>query len=208
MTVACAKRMLNYVRMKNPGMPDNLWNRLNGRLWHATNVASLRGIVRDGGIRVSVSERYKNSFCRANSGICLFDFGSSARDEWNQYNNWIEWFGSSDERISIWLEIDRSGVMDRLWDAGEAHQRWKGFISLKIIPGVEACCIGEIDANLIESAIFIDYHDKELYRVLPSFGENLLTDFEQFASELPAPPPEHPLVIALRNKRSTSRSAE
>ena len=63
--------------MENPGLPESLWNQLNGGLWHATDKAGLYGIARSGEISVSTASRYKNSFCRQLGAVSFFDFGAS-----------------------------------------------------------------------------------------------------------------------------------
>ena len=72
--------------MKNPGLPEPLWEILDGSLWHATGRNGLQGILADGEIRIT-GDRYKNSLCRKLKCVALFDFGPSAVDRWNQFNN-------------------------------------------------------------------------------------------------------------------------
>ena len=46
--------------MKNPGLPNMLWEALDQRLWHATGLDGLHGIVTSGEIAIA-GARYKNS---------------------------------------------------------------------------------------------------------------------------------------------------
>ena len=78
--------------MNNPGLPERLWEVLDGRLWHATARVGLKGILADGEIRI-VGDRYGNSFCRHLGCIALLDFGPTAVDDWGQFKSWIGWLG-------------------------------------------------------------------------------------------------------------------
>ena len=46
--------------MKNPGLPNMLWEALDQRLWHATGLDGLHGIVTSGEIAIA-GARYKNN---------------------------------------------------------------------------------------------------------------------------------------------------
>ena len=65
--------------MKNPGLPDPLWEVLDNQLWHATGADGLSGIVRDGEIIIT-GNRYRESLCRILDCVSLFDFGPTAVD--------------------------------------------------------------------------------------------------------------------------------
>jgi hypothetical protein len=97
-----------------PGLPAHLWSRLNGRLWHPTDMSGLKGIIGDGFIRLG--DRYLNAFCRCRGSVSLFDFGPAASDQSEfEFANWFGWFGSEQNApYSIWLEIDHKRSTDRL----------------------------------------------------------------------------------------------
>ena len=67
------------ISMRRPrSWQRELWQRLKGRLWHATGPRGLRGIVTDGAIRIGVGNRYENALTRKLGCVSLFDFGPSA----------------------------------------------------------------------------------------------------------------------------------
>ena len=47
----------DWPSMNNPGLPERLWEVLDGRLWHATARDGLKGILADSEIRI-VGDRY------------------------------------------------------------------------------------------------------------------------------------------------------
>ena len=135
--------------MKDPGCGPEAWAVLDGRLWHATSVDAVRGIQQDGFI--TPGNRYRGSFVSARGWVSLFDFGPSARDEWNQWHNWAQWFGAThDADLSAWLEIDREAGEKDIVDAEALRVLWNQEVDRRvglgsgepwqgtIIPGVEA----------------------------------------------------------------------
>jgi hypothetical protein len=73
--------------LDNPGLPASLWTALDGKLWHATGVQGLEGIIIDREIKVFL-ERYNKSLCKMLNGVSLIDFGPSATHYPHQFNNW------------------------------------------------------------------------------------------------------------------------
>jgi hypothetical protein len=133
--------------MNNPGLPASLWAQLDGKLWHATGVNGLTGIVADGKIRVGVGGRYKNSFCRSRGCVSLFDFDHEAADQDGfMFSNWFSWLGREhDGRCAIWLEIDRPScapllMTPRIVLETVRTEKFRG----RFFSGVEACHKGQI----------------------------------------------------------------
>jgi hypothetical protein len=184
--------------MQNPGLPNALWQHLDGRLWHATSYAGLKGILADGEIRV-VGCRYTNSLARLVDGISLFDFGPSATLCDSQFSNWIGWFGRQQEcRVPIWLEIDRHSVADNLIDAGAFYALWREcHLSSRVIPGVEACHRGPLPTSAVTAALLIDRYDHGRFHHLAAPIDHLLERLVEFERALPPPPRPNPVVQAL-----------
>lgn len=187
--------------MRNPGLPTFLWAQLEGRLWHATGKEGLTGIVRDERIRVSSADRYLNSFCRCRGGVSLFDFGRESDDQDDaMYSNWFTWLGKEhDGRCAIWLEVDRRRCANRLMSPRVLLETWrregcKG----KLFSGVEACYKGSIAGDCVVGALFIDRHDRASFARCDQPVACMDDELEAFCRTLPEPPPEHPLVRALR----------
>lgn len=178
--------------MDNPGLPDNLWNELDGGLWHATNKSGVSGIVETQKIRVSSANRYTNSFCRCMGAVSLFDFGTNSRSDDLQFTNWSGWFGyQQDEPFAIWLRIDRDLVGEKLLDAGRAGDKWKLDRQnsvphgVMIIGGVEACHRGPVPISSINAMMLIARYDQQTFQVFHSDWTNCLDEIGRFESSLP-----------------------
>ena len=170
--------------MKNPGLPNMLWEALDQRLWHATGLDGLQGIVTSGEIAIA-GARYKNSLCRYLNCVSLFDFGPSAVNDWGQFNNWSAWFGhEQNSRVAIWLEVDREAVADDLYDAGELHQIWKEHLSKRFIPGVEAGHKGPIRLCALKGALLVDRHNKVNFKRCDAVDGTLIRQFGDFNKSL------------------------
>ncbi len=195
--------------MKNPSLPENLWMELSGRLWHATSIDGLSGILRDGSIQPASGKRYLNSICRGMGCISLFDFGPEAleQDEFMQ-SNWFPWLGREhDGRSAIWLEIDRVISAGNLVSPATLLQAVRDQqLRGRFFCGVEACHRGPIAVTAILGALVIDVHDCSSFRSYCGSLEQLPTAVATFVESLSPPPPEHPLVRAHRELRRSSQS--
>ncbi|MCY4487155.1 MAG: hypothetical protein OXF11_08585 [Deltaproteobacteria bacterium] len=192
--------------MNNPGLPNTLWNALDQRLWHATGLEGLRGILTSGQIAIA-GARYKNSLCRYLNCVSLFDFGPSAVDDWDQFRNWYAWFGhEQNSRVAIWLEVDRETVVHDLYDAGKLHRKWKEHLSKRFIPGVEAGHKGPIRRCALKGALLIDRHNKADFKLCDTVDETLIRQFDDFNRSLPVDPEREKLEalyarLSVRGKR-------
>lgn len=195
--------------MLNPGLPERLWSRLDGPLWHATERDSLSGMISNGEIRVAVGDRYTNSFCRCQGGVSLFDFGSTAVDDWGQFRNWDGWFGHQQEaRIAIWLEIDRAKSIERLLDAGAAREKWHETPCKQLIPGVEACHRGPIPLAAVVSALLIARDNRELFQQCDELNAEIFQQIAAFELKLPPPRQDSLVERLLAGRRRCAESAE
>lgn len=183
--------------MPNPGLLDDFWSRLEGRLWHATEREGVSGMISDGAIRPKVGDFYKSSFCRRHGAICLFDFGPTATNIKSQYGNWHGWLGHQQEvrvpgtRVAVWLDIDRTKVRARLLDAEEARQQWHatpGSECKHFIPGVEACHHGPIPLTSVAGVLLVA-GDGQRWRS-HRMSKLLLQQIDAFEAELSPPEPD------------------
>lgn len=176
--------------MNNPGLPSELWQLLDGGLWHATDRRGLNGIVADGFIRVSEAERYKNSVCRRIGCVALFDFGPSSSDQDDfEFSNWVGWFGAQMEgRTAIWLRIERGEVARNLLEppaiALAAKPSNGGGL---FFVGVEAGHRGPVPANAVTGGFVIDQHDRTRFEVHAGLI-GLPDAVAAFEKSLPPPP--------------------
>ena len=149
--------------MKDPGCGAEAWEILNGKLWHATSVQGLRGILAERCIIPGT--RYKSSFVQAKGWVSLFDFGPSATDRSGQFGRWCAWFGPEYEaKLSIWIEVDRSEGKEQIVDAEELRLMWyeerarrrregeTGQWPGNIFPGVEGAYRGTVPIHLLKQA--------------------------------------------------------
>lgn len=211
------------MKLDNPGLPENLWEHLDGRLWHATARDDLHGIIADEEIRVTVGDRYVGSFSRNLGGVSLFDFGPSSEDVTNQFGNWCGWFGRQQEaRVAVWLEIDRASVLESLMDAEQTRKAWHRMTDQRLaesrmdkpktlfIPGVEACPIGPIPPVAVAGVLLIDQHDWNLFRQLGQPNNDTIQQIDAFEATLPAHE-DNPIVqtlLAGRRRARAKRSKE
>jgi hypothetical protein len=179
--------------MKNPGLPESLWSALDGGLWHATDINGLAGISADHRIRVSESDRYKNSFCRLRGCVSLFDFGEKAWIESDsEFHDWRKWLGAEQVgRCAIWLRIDRERVSQCL-DPERVAEIWRQAkerrYGMLLCLGVEAWHRGDIPAEQILGALLVDGEDNSSFRWCEGRPEALLDAAKTFADRLPPVP--------------------
>ena len=175
--------------MKDPGCGAEAWEILDGKLWHATSVQGLRGILAERCIRPGT--RYKSSFVQAKGWVSLFDFGTSATDNSGQFGNWCGWFGFAHEaNLSIWIEIDRNEGKGGIVEAEELRLMWHeemarpgredetGKWSGNIFPGVEGAYRGAVPIDLLKQATVMgaDYSAHEGLGNLESIREETIAE--------------------------------
>lgn len=196
--------------MENPGLPEELWSHLNSGLWHATGCNGFASIIANGEIRVTIGDRYKSSFCRSQGAVCLFDFGPTAKIVPGRIDQMWGWFGDRQEsRIAIWLEIDRSKVQARFWDAATARKKWDEPPYGEFIHGVEACHKGAIPLEAIIGIVLIARDNIQLFQQFRELPRDSFERIESFARMLPPPPPPNKIVEALlAGRHRNARSAE
>ena len=194
--------------MRNPGVPDALWSRLDGRLWHATERRSLSGIVSDGRIAIEIGDRFRSSFCRRQGGLCLFDFGATA--EWvdGRSDQWTGWLGSQQgSRIAIWLEVHRAELAAGLWDAATARSNWHKMGYGEFIHGVEACHIGPIPLAAVIGVVLISRDNPEQFQQFEELNAEIFPHIAAFEQVLP-PERKDPVIEALLAGRRRNADSE
>ena len=173
--------------MDNPGLPDPIWDVIDGRLWHVTSATGLRGIVDSGEIRIT-GERYPNSLCRYLNCVSLFDFGITAVDNWLEHYNWKSWFGhQQNERVAIWLEIDRQATNNNVYDAERLRHIWKCNLRHIFFSGVEAGHQGPVPIEVLQGAVLIDRDHLETFELHNVINDTLIGRVAHFEETLPPP---------------------
>ena len=147
------------------GIPDALWEVLDGHRWHATSLDGLRGIVDTGAI--DTRPGYE-SLCRLLGAISLFDFGPSS-EHVKSLGHWSEWCGTQQasrarqdgipqKRVGVWLRVRDRYADERVIDACALRRISKKNLAKRIIPGVEGGHVGplaiaELDQVVAVSAV-------------------------------------------------------
>lgn len=196
--------------MKNLGIHEPLWQELNTRVWHATTLEGLEGIIRDGEIILGVGNRYRGSFCLSKNYVSLFDFVTE--EETMPNPSWVSWLGEQrgDKRVSIWLEVDHESAGDKFINATELCREWteeldsrttgtgieEPFQSL-LFSGVEAGYQGQMPTSLLRGALLIDGNNHNCFISHQGFGDELLPLMEEFGKSL-APDPDLPRLRKYR----------
>ncbi len=187
--------------MKNPGLPNVLWEILDQRLWYATGRDGLHGIIAADQI-MTTGDRYKDSLCRHLGHVSLFDFGPGAKDVGDQFRNWRAWFGSyQNSRVAIWLEINRSIGADNICDAEQMHVIWNQHLCRQFIPGVEAGHKDPIPLPTLKGALAIDRYNLHVFERYEEVNDGLLLRISEFENSLPPSPPENPIIATLNAGR-------
>lgn len=157
----------------NPGLPDELWATLCGRLWHATGLQGLKAILADGQITTQ-GDRYRiPPLCHSLGCVSLFDFGPSFEHTGEQFRHWRGWFGGNQHSpVAIWLEINRCVAKEKILDAGTIRRKFSENPSRLVIPGVEAGHQGPISTASLKGALLICRDELEI------FEEHLVVDEE------------------------------
>ena len=97
--------------------------------------------------------------------MCLFDFWPTAVLVPGRVEQLIGWFGVQQKTwITVWLEIDRSKVLENLWDAATARQKWDAPPYGEFIHGVEACHNGSMPVSSIARALIVDGNDLHVFK--------------------------------------------
>ena len=160
--------------MLNPGLPKELWDRLDGQLWHATGPIELLGIISNREIRVGVGERYRSSFCRRHGAVSLFDFGPTAEVVPSRIEQMFGWFGDQQQsRLAIWLEINRARALSNLWNAATARKKWNEPPYGEFIHGVEACHTGVVPLDAIGAVVLVDRDNRERFEDIGGLDDDV-----------------------------------
>lgn len=184
--------------MKNPGVAPALWQSLDGGLWHATNLAGVRGIVQAKEINLSQRSPTRMPIARQFGAVSLFDFGPSSRwpsvTQMSDARRWLDgryWRS----RVAVWLEVDRAAVEERLVTQEELRAWWKESPTMgRCVLGVEVGHRGPVPVSKLRGALIIDgsrigVEDTPSVRAHPCVDAMLVEAVESFyATGHPHPP--------------------
>jgi hypothetical protein len=188
--------------MLHPGIPDSLWAKLRGGLWHATGSDRLGEILNDNEIRFGVRSKFPCSFCAQHGRISLFDFGSTDRYRLSRFFQSISFFGKHQAvRVVALLEIDRKSLADTLWDArsARAERDNPGSKNGDFIHGVEACNKGPIPLSAVSSVVLVARDNLNEFRCRNRLDQDIHQAVIELEADVPEPP-EDPLIVALSRR--------
>ena len=187
------------------GLAEAVWDALVHRLWHATSIAGLRAILKDGCIRAveeNVGSKYRVApLVLARGWVSLFDFGPTAGPAWllqTQYENWGGWLsGEYEDKAMIWLELDRDLTADKVIPAGEVRKIAEASRGQNVIPGIEAGHRGPVPLAALRGALI--FYSREGVEHHAAVDANTLARAEKLGDLHWKP---DPLIEAIRNARN------
>ena len=192
--------------------PDELnikiWEVLVHRLWHATTIEGLRGILRDCCIRVikeNVGGKYRVAPLMFEQGcVSLFDFGPTAGPAWllkYQYRNWGSClWGDEGDKAMIWLELDRERTVKNIIPADEAKNISEANSSKQFIPGVEAGHRGPVPLTSLRGALI--FYSGSKFKYHQTVDCKTLKRAEELRGKFVT---RDPVIEILRNGRNRNR---
>lgn len=157
------------------GSMGGLHSRLHGGLWHTTHPDRLLSIVEAQAILVEpdIDDRERSNtasgpknypISRTIGGISLFDFDGFHPESYEKQFPMSSWRFFvpyvRDWQGSVWLEIEREVVRERLVSPAALLSKWKneGLHGHNILPGLEAAHVGDLPISSISSA-FLTWDD-------------------------------------------------
>lgn len=135
--------------------------RLDGRLWHATSVAGLEGILREGIIRPDATTRHHAAYVRSIGAVSVFDLAEPDSGISIIASHWSHWC-RGEIATPYWLEIDRAAVAGQYLDPRETLRRWRkrpepdGTPETRLIANIEAAHVGPIPIASIIDIVAVD----------------------------------------------------
>jgi hypothetical protein len=155
-------------------------------IWHTTSVERFEGILVAGGILseppIPDNDRWGTAcgpslypFVLRIGSVSVFDFSGfdeATYDEKYPFSMWrtfVPCFSKWDE--AIWIELDRSAIIDSFVDGKSVIELCKrqGELGRKIMPIIEAAHIGPVPISAFRRIFMFSKHDQEFKQVpMPS----------------------------------------
>ena len=176
-------------------LPEELWNKLDGRVWHATSLRRAKAILKCSEIRVQ--EDGYHGLNKYKGRICVFDFGNTSRDCFSQ-GHWSEWCGyqqaisegnDAKVKIGVWLEVKVELLDKKFYTAKEVGEESQALINSgngkhsRHIPGCEGGIEGRIAVEAIGEGLAITQADKMMVS-FPCFSELALEQIVEWRRSL------------------------
>lgn len=148
---------------------------LRGGLWHTTSTCRFESIRTNGAILADPPDQFRYPttggrenwpYVRKLGGVSLFDFeGFDIESYSRQYpgSSWAYFVPfRRDWGASVWIEIIRSRVSDKIIAAADLVARWKCEDALrhKIMPQIEAAYLGDIPCEAFDRVLIAKEHAK------------------------------------------------
>lgn len=142
---------------------EDAWRWLRGRLWHVTTQAGWAGICADHAIRPDLPDApYKWAFCRLIGAVSLFDMSAPAEGVDEAAKGWLAWLSGGDDRVRLWIEVDRDAVAEELIAPEKLRCRFRRNMETrefwpppKFIQYVEAGHVGPIQLDALLGVMLV-----------------------------------------------------
>ncbi len=144
-------------------------------LWHTTHLARFTRILGDGAIlpepNIPESERWGMSYVRSLGGVSLFEFKGFEPVSYSKefpLSSWAEFVPfRSVWNSSVWIEIDRERVLQKLVSGFNLLEQWKaGKVYKRLMPHIEAAHLGPVSKNAFKRAFFVCRDSKKITELL------------------------------------------
>lgn len=168
-------------------LPSEVWERLRGRLWHVTTTEGWRGICSAGAIHAREADQpcYTRGYCRLIGAVSLFDLAVPLAAVEEASRDWLSWLSGREDRVRLWLELDRVALGARLIDPATLRAQYRN-TTLRpwplIIAGVEAAHTGPVPFSAITGVTLFDGRTRHSRC---SSLARVLTEAKAFAAQAP-----------------------
>jgi len=146
-------------------------DKIQGGVWHMTNLDRFRGILRSGAIlpepEIDNSERWSTSqgsewypYVRTLGGVSLFDFREFNPEQYSvkyPISSWREFVPyRSAWNDAVWIEIDVPKLGATFISGAELLARWKAEkVGNRIMPEIEAAHLGPLPRTAFKNVFLV-----------------------------------------------------
>jgi hypothetical protein len=149
--------------------------KLQGGVWHTTNMNRFQGILRCSAIlpepEIPESERWLGySYVRTLGGVSLFDFRQFNREQyWKDFprSNWDEFVPyRMTWNEAVWIEIDVDKLGNAFLSGVDLLARWNAAkVGNRIMPEIEAAHVGLLPRTTFKNVFTVRKGSDTLYPV-------------------------------------------
>jgi len=149
--------------------------KLQGGVWHTTNMNRFQGILRSSAIlpepEIPDSERWRGyPYVRTLGGVSLFDFRKFNREQyWEDFpmSTWAEFVPYRRAwKEAVWIEIDVDKLGEAFLSGVDLLARWNAAkVGSRIMPEIEAAHVGPLPSTAFKTVFTVREGSDTLYPV-------------------------------------------